>query len=90
VGRIYAVTGSLLFIAAATKQAANPAFYVKLLFVVVGVVTLTMIRKKVFRDSRLDERPVPMTGKILGAVSLGSWFIVLCAGRLIAYIAEFL
>jgi hypothetical protein len=85
-----AATGSLLFIAAASKNAANPAFYVKLVFVVAGLVTLTMIQTKIFRDSRLDQQPVQLAGKVLGAASLACWFIVLGSGRMIAYVAEFL
>jgi hypothetical protein len=49
-----------------------------------------MIRTKVFRDAHLDWQPVQFTAKILGAVSLACWIIVLSSGRLIAYVAEFL
>jgi hypothetical protein len=77
-----AVTGSLLFIADATKHSSNPAFFVKLFFVALGLVNLILIRRKVFRDQ--------MNGKILAVTSLGCWLIVISAGRLMAYISEFI
>ena len=85
-----ALTGSLLFIADATKHATNPAFYVKLTFVAAGLVTLTKIRKKIFRASGMDERSIARQGRILGATSLGCWLIVITAARLMAYIAEYI
>jgi hypothetical protein len=77
-----ALTGSLLFIADATKHASNPAFYVKLTAVAFGIWTLTRIRKRVFVERR--------TGRLLAAVSLGCWFIAMSAARLMAYISEFI
>lgn len=85
-----AITGTLLFIADATKHFSNPAFFVKLLFVALGMVNLAVIWRKVFRDSRLDERPVQMNGRVLAATSLSCWLVVISAGRLMAYIAEFI
>ena len=85
-----AVTGSLLFIADATKHFSNPAFFVKLFFVALGLVNLSLIRRKVFRDSLLDKRPVQMNAKLLAVTSLSCWLIVISAGRLMAYISEFI
>ena len=85
-----ATTGSLLFIADATKHATNPAYYVKLVFVAAAVVILTQIRKKVFRASGIDERSVARQGRILGATSLSCWLIAITAARLMAYIAEYI
>ena len=77
-----AATGSLLFIADATKHASNPAFYVKLTAVALGVGTLVRIRSKVFREHQ--------DGKWLAAASLGCWFLAMSAARLMAYISEYL
>ena len=77
-----AVTGSLLFVSDATKHASNPAFYVKLVFVALGVVTLALIRTRVFREGK--------SGKLLAAASLGCWFVAMSAARLMAYIIEFI
>ncbi len=76
-----AATGSLLFIADATRHASNPAYYVKLAFVALAVVTLVRIRRTVFREHG--------NGKLLAAASLGCWFAALAAGRLMAYVYEF-
>ena len=77
-----AVTGSLLFIADATRHASNPAFYVKLLAVALAVVILARIWRQVFRGDS--------SGRLLAAASLACWFIALSAGRLMAYVIEFL
>jgi hypothetical protein len=76
-----AATGALLFIADATRHASNPAFYVKLVFVGLAVVMLTQIWRRVF----LAEG----NGKALAAASLVCWCVALSAGRLMAYVSEF-
>ena len=77
-----AATGILLFVADATKHSSNPAFLVKLVFVVFAVTALARIRTRVF--------PLQQSGKLLAAVSLACWFGALSAGRLMAYVAEFI
>ena len=76
-----AATGFLLFAADATRHAANPAFFVKLVFVLLAVTALALTWTRVFRGQH--------SGKILAALSLACWFGALSAGRLMAYIAEF-
>lgn len=76
-----AATGSLLFMADASKHASNPAFYVKLAFVALAIVTLTRIWRRVFRAQQ--------SGRLLAAASLGCWCVALGAGRLMAYVIEF-
>ena len=76
-----AATGILLFVADATKHASNPAFLVKLVFVLLAVTTLALTWTRVFRRQH--------SGRILAAFSLACWFGALSAGRLMAYIAEF-
>src|SRR5262245_48051129 len=68
-----AATGSLLFIADATKHSSNPAFYVKLTAVALGVVTLARMRKSMFQE---DTR-----ARLLAGTSLGCWFVALSAAR---------
>jgi hypothetical protein len=77
-----AATGILLFVADATKHASNPAFLVKLVFVLLAVTALALTWTRVFRGRR--------SGRILAALSLACWFGALSAGRLMAYIAEFI
>ena len=76
-----AATGILLFVADATKHASNPAFLVKLVFVLLAVTALALTWTRVFRGQH--------SGRILAALSLACWFGALSAGRLMAYIAEF-
>jgi hypothetical protein len=76
-----AATGILLFVADATRHASNPAFFVKLVFVLLAVTALALTWPRVFRGQH--------SGKILAAFSLVCWFGALSAGRLMAYIAEF-
>src|SRR5687767_1935943 len=77
-----AATGVLLFMSDATKHASNPAFFVKLAFVTGGVVTLALVRSRVFHGAQRGAR--------LAAASLGCWLVALTAGRLMAYISEFI
>jgi hypothetical protein len=76
-----AATGSLLFVSDAQKHASNPAFFLKLAFVLLAVAALALTWTRVFRG--------PHSGKIVAALSLACWFGALSAGRLMAYIAEF-
>lgn len=76
-----AVTGTLLFMSDAVKHASNPAFYVKLVFVALAFLALVAVRKRVFGGGQ--------RGRFLAAASLGCWFVALSAGRLMAYISEF-
>jgi hypothetical protein len=77
-----AVTGTMLFVSDATKHASNPAFFVKLAFVAGGVATVALVRSRVFQRQQ--------SGALLAAASLGCWLVALSAGRLMAYVAEFI
>jgi hypothetical protein len=77
-----ATTGSLLFIADANRHASNPAYSVKLACVALAVAILVRIRSQVFRKHE--------SGRLLAVFSLGFWFVALSAGRLMAYINEFI
>jgi hypothetical protein len=81
-----AASGVLLFAADATKHASNPAFLVKLVFVLLAVTTLALTWVRVFRGPHSTGLN---GGRILAAVSLVCWFGALSAGRLMAYVAEF-
>ena len=83
-------TGALLFAADATRHFSNPGFFVKLACVAIAMVCLLLLQKTVFRPASVDETPVGFRGKVLAAVSLASWFVALAAGRLMAYISEFI
>src|SRR5205823_702150 len=53
------VTGTMLFIADATKRATQPLFIVKLVLVALGIVTIVMIKRRLF-DGRAE--PVVISG----------------------------
>ena len=53
-----AVTGTVLLIADATTKLTNPDFYLKMVFIVIGVVVLNVMRTRIFADPDLDSAPV--------------------------------
>ena len=79
-------TGLGLFCADATTRAVNLDFWVKLVFVAVGVFLMVRTRKTVFRSPALDNGPLPASAKPLAYASLVCWFGAIVAGRLIAYV----
>lgn len=83
---IEVVTGVSIFMKDASTYGRNPDFWVKLVFVFVGVALLVMMRKRVFRNPQIDSGLVPRQGKMLAWASLVCWFGAIVAGRLIAYL----
>ena len=81
-----AVTGTMLFVADATKRGTSVIFLVKMLLIVVGVVTIVMIRRDLNRG---NGEPVAVSGtaKLLAITSLLAWSAAITAGRLLAYVA---
>jgi hypothetical protein len=82
---IDAVSGTILLAADATAKFTNPVFYVKMLFIAIGVVDIVLIRRVVFRGPTADAA-VPALGKFLAAASLVLWFGATTAGRLMPYL----
>jgi hypothetical protein len=83
---VNAFTGVSIFMKDASVYSRNVDFYVKLVFIFFGMVLLLRIRKQVFSDPDLDNRPVTPAAKRLAWASLICWFGAICAGRLIAYV----
>jgi hypothetical protein len=83
---VAAVSGTLLLIADATTKLAQPVFWVKLLFVFLAVGNLWIMRKRVFGDPLLDQRPITSNARMLAVSSLVFWIAATIAGRLIAYL----
>ena len=83
---INAVTGTILLIADATTKLTNPDFYVKMVFIALGVVVLARMRKTIFADPQLDKAPVTGSAKGLAWLSLVAWVGAITAGRLLAYL----
>ena len=87
VGRLLAqpVTGTMLFIADASKRGTQPLFLIKLLLVASGIATIVLLRRHVFNGTK---EPLVISGgaKRLAVTSLLVWSAAVTAGRLLAYV----
>ena len=81
-----AISGAILFAADATSKIVSPLFGVKMLAIVLGVVTMVVIRRRVFGDRRVEATASARETR-LAAASLVLWLVAIAAGRLMAYIA---
>ena len=79
------VTGTMLFIADATKRATQPLFLVKLALVALGIVTIVLIKRSMF-DGRQEPLVITGSAKRLAIASLLFWCAAVTAGRLLAYV----
>jgi hypothetical protein len=81
-----AITGTMLFIADATKRANDPYFALKMVLIALGLATVVMTRRTIFAG---DQEPatIPGSAKLLAAASLVFWGGAITAGRLLAYVA---
>ena len=87
---INVVTGALFFIGAPGQYVNNTAFYYKLLFLAVAIINIVIF------ETRQGTRMLTLTGgqdtprsfKIAGAVSMGSWLMVLYFGRMLPFIGN--
>src|SRR5262249_28206781 len=79
------ITGTMLFIADATKRATQPLFLVKLLLVALGIATIVLIRRRVFGGTK-EPLVISVAAKRLALTSLLVWCTAITAGRLLAYV----
>jgi hypothetical protein len=79
-------TGVSIFMKDANSYGRNTDFYVKLVFVILGVVLMVRMRRALVNDPQLDKGPVPGHLKRLAGFSLLCWFMAMVTGRLIAYV----
>ena len=80
------ITGTGLMLADASTRGRNWDLYLKLLFVIGGLITLRQMRTHVFADPAIDTKPVSSQAKRLAWASILCWFAAIVAGRLIAYV----
>lgn len=82
---IQIVSGMLLLIGYPTKSLTNYDFYLKLIFIVAGMVAMVMLKKRIFTDPGLSEKEMMSRGKALAVWSLILWAGVVTTGRMLAY-----
>jgi hypothetical protein len=79
-------SGLLLFIAEAHSMAAMVAFWVKILFVALGMIVSELLKRFYFTDvASVQAGVVTRVGRKLAIISLVCWYLALIAGRLTAY-----
>jgi hypothetical protein len=83
-----AVTGVVLFIAAAADKAYQTIFWVKLVFIVVALLIARRLRRTVFDLPSLGDA-IPRSARLLAVASLCCWSGAIVAGRLMAYTLTF-
>jgi hypothetical protein len=83
---VNATTGAILLAADATTKATNPDFYVKMGFIALALINLSILRKRVFRDPLIDKKPLSSDVKLLAVTSMIFWLGAITAGRLMAYV----
>jgi hypothetical protein len=84
---IAAISGALLFISQATQYAANPAFRMKMLFMLAAGINMAVFELITFRGVTKWDRDVPVVpaGKLAGAVSLVCWLGVVGFARWVGF-----
>ena len=80
-----AITGTLLFMMAATRTGYNPMYYAKLLFLALAVLALRPIRTAITNDGDID---VPSRVRTTALLCLLLWGAGITSGRLIAYTSK--
>ena len=87
---INVITGTLFFIGAPDQYIENPAWYGKLAFLFVAMVNVAVFEtrqgKRILTVAAGEDTPASF--KVAGAVSMGSWFLVLYFGRMLPFIGN--
>ena len=82
---VNALSGLALLAANARGMLGNPLFYVKIAFVVGGIVVMRLLRRAVFNDRLGSTDEPPQSARKLAVASLACWMLAIIAGRLTAY-----
>jgi hypothetical protein len=87
---INVVTGVLFFVGAPDQYIDNPAWYGKLLFLFVAILNVAIFETT--QGERMLRLPpgekTPASFKVAGAVSMGSWLLVLYFGRMLPFLGN--
>ena len=79
-------TGVSIFMKDANSYGHNTDFYVKLVFVAIGVFLMRRMQNRLRTAQTLASGAVPADFKMLARLSLVCWFGAIVTGRLIAYV----
>jgi hypothetical protein len=81
-------TGLLMFAAHATEMAENPAFQLKLVFILLAGANAAIFHRGTFRTVGSWDRDLPAPGaaKLAAVFSLALWSGAIACGRLLAYL----
>jgi hypothetical protein len=84
------VTGVMFFVAAPDQYVNNPAWWGKVLFLIVAVANVAVFETRQGRRilEISAEEDTPTSFKIAGAVSIASWAAVLYFGRMLPFIGN--
>ena len=84
------ITGTLFFVGAPDQYIDNPAWWGKVLFLLVAMINIAYFETT--QGSRVlmiaAEENTPVSFKVAGAVSIASWFAVLYFGRMLPFIGN--
>lgn len=85
---VQVVTGVLLFSSEAVKISGNPAFRLKMLFLLLAGIQALIFQTVVSRElPTWDGRPaLPVIAKVMGAISILLWVAIVTAGRFIGFV----
>ncbi len=78
----------MLLAADASMKLTNPDFYVKMVFIALSLINLSMIKKYVFRDPLIETGKFSNKARFLAWSSLFCWLVVITSGRLLAYVGQ--
>ena len=81
-----ALSGLALLATDPVTKLHQTVFYVKLLFVFLGVANMQMMRTRIFRNPSASSGALPSNARMLAVTSLFFWIGATTAGRLIAYL----
>jgi hypothetical protein len=82
---INTLSGTALLIADATTKLTNRVFYIKMACILFAVISMVVIRRRVFRAAAIDREALAQSARALAIASLVLWSGAITAGRLMAY-----
>lgn len=84
---VNAVSGVALIVADATTKLTNPVFFVKMAFVLLGVLNMALLKRRLFDDPVVLERALGTRhARFIALTSLAIWIIATTTGRLMGYL----